>query len=182
MSGASRNITDIFEMKPEARSGVRSTKMAPSQHEEEASENSQSAPEDYSRGASCSDHPLTYANISVFAADIKSIFSAAIMDIKPNFLAMTEKMAAAETAGKHRDKAIHRLDRVASCHFVELNRHIEDLDNRGRRNNIRVRGIPESVETDEIVPALQRVFNSLLERQEDAGIYAACRALFLKRK
>lgn len=33
-----------------------------------------------------------------------------------------------------------------------------------------MRGIPESVESDQIVPALQRVFNSLLERQEDTEI------------
>lgn len=51
-----------------------------------------------------------------------------------------------------------------------MNRHLEDLDNRGRKNNIRVRGIPETVDTDQIVPALQKVFNSLLERAEDTEI------------
>lgn len=45
----------------------------------------------------------------------------------------------------------------------------EALDNRRRRNKIRVRGIPKSVDTDQIIPALQH-FNSLLERQEDTEI------------
>ena len=60
-----------------------------------------------------------------------------------------------------------------------MNRHIEDLDNRGRRCNVRVRGIPESVEADQIVTTLGSVFNSLLERQEDApiGFVRAHRAL-----
>lgn len=78
-----------------------------------------------------------------------------------------------EAAGKRRVKAIHRLEKVVDSHaeqFIEMNRHLEDLDNRRRRNNIRVRLIPETVDPDQIIPALQRVFNSLLERQEDMDI------------
>lgn len=147
--------------------------MAPVQREEDLSEDSLSATEDNGRRETRPDHPLTYADMSVFAADIKASFSAAITDLKTNLLVLTEKMATAETAGKHRDRAINRLDRVVSSHahhFIEMNRHLEDLDNRGRRCNIRVRGIPESVDTDQISHALQRVFNSLLERPEDTDI------------
>ena len=57
-----------------------------------------------------------------------------------------------------------------ASHLIDINRHLEDLDNRGRRANIRVRGIPESVENAQIIPTLRRVFNSLLEGQEDAAI------------
>lgn len=103
----------------------------------------------------------------MIAADIKSTFSPAITDLKSNLLALNEKMAVAETVG---NKAICRLERVSvtqNHHFIEMNRHSEDLDNRGRRNNIHVRGIPETVEPAQIITALQQVFNSLLERQED---------------
>lgn len=51
-----------------------------------------------------------------------------------------------------------------------MNRHLEDLDNHGHRCNIRVRGIPETVDSDQMIPALQKVFNSLLERQEYTAI------------
>lgn len=57
-----------------------------------------------------------------------------------------------------------------SAHLIEMNRQLEDLDNRGRRHNIRVRGIPESVEPGNIVSALQYVFNELLEHQTDTHI------------
>lgn len=111
--------------------------------------------------------------MSLIAADIKSTFSAAITDLKTNLMVLTEKLASAEAAGKHRDKAIHRLEKISvtqSQHFIKMNRHLEDLDNRGRRCNIRVRGIPETLEPDQIIPALQRVFNNLLDRQEDMDI------------
>lgn len=57
-----------------------------------------------------------------------------------------------------------------SLYFIENNRHLEDLDNRGRRNNIRVRGNPEFVQNEQITLTLQRVFKSLLERHVDTEI------------
>lgn len=165
-------IPDIFKAKQLSGGDTRS-KMAPAHNEEEYSEDSQSAPEDSGRGKHKPDHPLTFADMSLIAADIKATFSAAITDLKTSMLVINEKMAAAEAAGRHRDKAIGRLEKASltqSQHLINMNRHIEDLDNRGRRCNIRVRGIPESVEQAQIAPALQRVFNSLLERPEDMEI------------
>lgn len=107
--------------------------------EDDFNEDSHPATEDNGRGTSRPDLLLTYANISDFAADNKSTFSAAINDLKTNLLVLTEKMASAEADGKQREKAIHRLEKVTtsqSLHFIEISRHIEDLDNRGRRNNI----------------------------------------------
>lgn len=141
--------------------------------EDDFSEDSQSAAEENGRITPHSDLPLTYAGMSGFAADIKATFSAAITDLKSSMLILTDKMATAEHAGRCRDKALNRLDRVTqtqSQQLIEINKHLEDLDNRGRRNNIRVRGIPETVEADQITPALQRVFNSLLERPEETDI------------
>lgn len=147
--------------------------MATPRMEEEYSEDSQSTMEDNGRGTPHPDLPLTYAGMSGFAADIKAAFSAAITDLKSSMLVLTDKMATAEEEGRHRDKARHRLEKVTSSksqHLIGINKHLEDLDNRGRRNNIRVRGIPESVDAEQITPALQRVFNSLLERPEDTAI------------
>lgn len=45
-----------------------------------------------------------------------------------------------------------------------MNRHLEDLDNRGRRQNLRVRGLPESVEGDLVSQSVIGLFNSILDR------------------
>lgn len=50
-------------------------------------------------------------------------------------------------------------DSLASA-FSQMQSQIEDLDNRKRRNNLRLRGIPES-ET-ELIPTVIRLFKSLL--------------------
>lgn len=76
-------------------------------------------------------------------------------------------MASVEKAGKYRDKAIQRLEQITDCHakhIIEMNRHLEDLDNRGRRNNLRVGGIPETITSKQIPQLFQKVFNNILER------------------
>lgn len=56
--------------------------------------------------------------------------------------------------------------------FSQMQSQIEDLDNRNRRNNLRIRGIPESV-TD-LIPTIIRLFKSLLP-DTDAGAFTCDR-------
>lgn len=44
--------------------------------------------------------------------------------------------------------------------------HLEDLDNRGRQNNIRVRGLPEATQDEDLHVTLQAIFNSILGHPE----------------
>ena len=51
--------------------------------------------------------------------------------------------------------------------FAHLQAQVEDLDNRNRRQNLRLRGFPESI-TD-LIPAVIRLFKSLLPEREAAA-------------
>lgn len=44
----------------------------------------------------------------------------------------------------------------------ESRRHLEDLDNRGRRNNFRIRGVPELGGVEDVPLILESIFNDLL--------------------
>ena len=60
--------------------------------------------------------------------------------------------------------AVHRTQLQGSEHRLmlrDMQRHLEDLDNRGRRNNIRVRGLPEADEAEDLQKTLQTMFNDL---------------------
>lgn len=157
-SARSKQIPDIF--KTQNRRSMAGAKMARAQMQEENDDfdnASLAASEDLVRDPSPPELPLTYAAMMDIAADIKKLFSAAITDLKADILMLTEQMAAGERAGRHREKAIKRLEEVSSTHSQRLiasNRHLEDLDNRGRRSNIRIRGIPETVTANQIKPAL----------------------------
>ncbi|CAH2295381.1 Hypothetical predicted protein [Pelobates cultripes] len=56
--------------------------------------------------------------------------------------------------------------------LIFLQKKIEDLDNRGRRNNLRIRGIPEAPEgtNENITQTLTNLFNQLLGRPVDTPI------------
>lgn len=62
-----------------------------------------------------------------------------------------------------------RLSTQASA-LREFQRHLEDLDNRGRRNNIRVRGLPEATQDEDLQVTLQAIFNNVLGRPENQRI------------
>lgn len=44
---------------------------------------------------------------------------------------------------------------------------MEDLDNRGRHRNLRVRGVPESIDPNQLSQTVASIFNDLLERPLD---------------
>uniref|UniRef100_A0A8C5MIZ2 Transposase element L1Md-A101/L1Md-A102/L1Md-A2 n=1 Tax=Leptobrachium leishanense TaxID=445787 RepID=A0A8C5MIZ2_9ANUR len=75
-----------------------------------------------------------------------------------------------------RDASMAHLDRLQAqlneqSHYVtDLRRSVDDLDNRGRRNNVRIRGVPEPEDTEDIPLILQTLFNALLERPPDTPI------------
>lgn len=64
-------------------------------------------------------------------------------------------------------------DRVVEQHTQQIHMLFaiaEDYENRNRCNNLRIRGIPESVSTTNILPALKRLFNELLGTEETLPI------------
>lgn len=62
--------------------------------------------------------------------------------------------------------AIHRVNHRVDTHAIQLRDlqwHVEDLD-RGRRHNLCVRVLPESLDIDQLYPMVVGIFNNLLDR------------------
>lgn len=69
--------------------------------------------------------------------------------------------------------AIQQVQQETSIHAQHLNdmsRHIEDLDNRGWRHNLRLRGIPELVEEPQVQQVVWAICHTLLGRPPDAPV------------
>lgn len=117
-------------MSHSAAQSTGTSKMGPDDHKN--SEDSQATSEYTMRHCSPPDHPLTYADMLIFAVDIKHTFFSAITELKADMLALNERAHTAEHLGQKRDKAISRLESVSTAHTAQLiavNRHLEDLDN-----------------------------------------------------
>ncbi|CAH2325024.1 Hypothetical predicted protein [Pelobates cultripes] len=67
---------------------------------------------------------------------------------------------------------IQSLQQTHNEAILFLQRKIEDLDNRGRRNNLRIRGLPEAPdgESENVTLTLTSLFNKLLNRPHDTSI------------
>ncbi|CAH2284469.1 Hypothetical predicted protein [Pelobates cultripes] len=65
--------------------------------------------------------------------------------------ALTTRMAATDTAVARQGEML-----------LSMRRHLEDVDNRGRRCNIRIRGVPETEGSENVIEILMELFRSLL--------------------
>lgn len=107
------------------------------------------------------------------ASDIKNTLSAAISDLRADIQAIALRVEEVETTQARHDVSLCQVQQLTESHAMhlrEINRHMEDLDNRGRCRNLRVRGIPESIDPSHLSQAVTNIFNDLLERLPDTPI------------
>lgn len=108
-----------------------------------------------------------------FAMDIKSTVTAAITDIKTDIQAVAHRIDNVEQTTQTHAAAIRQVQRTYDTQLsqlFELHRHVEDLDNRGRRHNIRVRGVPESTDPGSLQQTIYAKCNYLIDRPADSPI------------
>lgn len=124
------------------------------------------------RSTSSAEHGLTsyrppnLQDLQAVATDIKDTLFSAISDLRHEIQAIAGRMHHVEHATAQQQIAVKKIHHRVDSHTLQLRdlqRHVEDLDNRGRRHNLRVRGLPESVEQDQILPAVTDLFNRLLD-------------------
>lgn len=73
------------------------------------------------------------------AVDIKHTLTAAITELRIDIQAITGRVSAVEKTTAIHSTALHRNHLIIDTHTWQLramNHHLEDLDNRGRRNNL----------------------------------------------
>lgn len=111
-------------------------------------------------------HPSLH-NLHSVAADIKDTLLATITDLRIDIQTITGRAQEVEKIAAHQSSAIRQAHHVLDTHILhlwDLNRHMEDLDNRGRHHNLQLRGLPESIETDHIQAEVIGLFNTLFDR------------------
>lgn len=97
--------------------------------------------------------------------DVKSTCRTEIQVLQTGLKHLADRMEMAEEEIQETKLAVHRTQLQGADHremLRDMQRHVEDLDNRGRRNNIRVRGIPEAEGPEDLQTILQSVFNNLI--------------------
>uniref|UniRef100_A0A803J9X1 L1 transposable element RRM domain-containing protein n=1 Tax=Xenopus tropicalis TaxID=8364 RepID=A0A803J9X1_XENTR len=156
------------------------SKMAPAlEDREEDSETNKEPSELESESEEALDIPTYLANLPS-KADIKEMLQEVtatlkeeIMDIKRDMISLatrTEDIEQNQSKIITNQKTIYTHIQQQDSVIMELQRQTEDQENRSRRNNIRVRGVPETIQTDDIRQALLQIFNSILHRDPTSDI------------
>lgn len=87
---------------------------------------------------------LSIMDLKAVATDIKDTLSAAIAELRLDLRSLSERVTRKEQAVEDHDLVLQRSTTKIDDHTLQLrefNRQLEDLDNRGCRRNMRVRGI-----------------------------------------
>lgn len=86
------------------------------------------------------DQPPSLLDLLKAALDIKNNLLAAISDLKSDIKAVAHCLTDVEQTSQTHAEAIRQVQKTYNTqlpHIFDLHRQVEDLDNRGRRHNIR---------------------------------------------
>ncbi|XP_069812865.1 uncharacterized protein [Dendropsophus ebraccatus] len=94
-------------------------------------------------------------------------------DLKSAVAAITTSISSLESRHTELDKAITAVAPRVDAHEAvlrDLITHVDDLENRGRRNNVKVRGLPEDIGPERLVDTVRSIFNQYLGDPEGTHI------------
>lgn len=110
---------------------------------------------------------LNIHDLRAIANDIKDTLSAAIAELRVDIHTLSDRVVEVEKTSAKHDIVLRKATRKIDTHTLQLReaqRHIEDLDNRGRRHNLRIRGMTEAIDSEHLTPAVTELFNGLFDR------------------
>lgn len=91
------------------------------------------------------------SNLRTIATDIKDTLTAVITDLRLDIQAIAGRVQEVEKNANHQGLIIRHMNQTLDTHTLQLHNlhhHMEDLDNHGRRHNLRVHGLHESVDPE----------------------------------
>uniref|UniRef100_A0A8C5M7N6 Uncharacterized protein n=1 Tax=Leptobrachium leishanense TaxID=445787 RepID=A0A8C5M7N6_9ANUR len=116
----------------------------------------------------------TKADLAASTSGLQESLLAEIRGLRKELGSLQHRVQHVETTQAQQSETltIHTSSLQSQNQILQtMARHLEDLENRGRRNNIRVRGLPELEQSpSDLKNTLLRLFNGLIQRNLDAEI------------
>lgn len=117
--------------------------------------------------------PPSLFDLEKLVSDIKNTVTAVTADLRTNIQAVAHRTGEVEQTTQTHAAAIRQVQSTYDSqlsHLLDLHRHVEDLNNRVRRHNIRVWGVPESTDPGTLQQTICTIFNDLIDRPADSPI------------
>ncbi|KAM9311579.1 rap guanine nucleotide exchange factor 6-like [Gastrophryne carolinensis] len=113
------------------------------------------------------------ADLEAVAVTIERALRREIEDLQQKSSALDTKIASLEDSRTDHETRLVALERAQELHhqqLIDLRLQTDDQENRNRRNNLKIRGIPESVRSETLRPLAMEMFNFMLGRPPDAEL------------
>ncbi|KAM5140586.1 uncharacterized protein ACMZJ9_014461 [Mantella aurantiaca] len=96
-----------------------------------------------------------------------------IDNIRSDLVATTSRVTQLEVTTTNIQQQVEQLDTSYSSILVQLQSHqllIDDLENRSRRNNLKIKGLPESISSSDLKSTVSHIINEILECPMDTPL------------
>lgn len=113
------------------------------------------------------------AKLELQAVRLEGLVKRELRAVQESLTNISSKMEQAEQEFKKLENRVQRLEGASSTqdsHLLKLAMQIIDLENRQRRNNLRLRGIPESIALTDLKPTVKRILNHYLNLKSEEDL------------
>lgn len=107
----------------------------------------------------------TKADIEGLILRIEEAHSRDIQEVRADLHALTDRVDSGEatiSSLTHRIEALECSQESQDATAVDLQLHLEDLEDRSRRNNLRLRGIPEATGVEDLSATVTAIFQEVM--------------------
>lgn len=108
----------------------------------------------------------TRADIETLIQRIDEAHKRDIQEVREDLHTVTERVTSGETAVTALESRVQALERANDIHTreaQEMQLHLEEMEDRSRRNNLRLRGIPEATGPEDLQETVTAIFHRILE-------------------
>lgn len=92
-----------------------------------------------------------------------------IQEVRGEVSSLADRVSSGETAVSSLEERVSALEQARDLHrdtAISLQLHMEDVEDRSRRNNLRLRGIPETVSVEHLAEAVKNIFRTVLDEAD----------------
>lgn len=115
----------------------------------------------------------TKEELQVLLSDLKVAVREELSEVTAKLEVMDKRMGICESSQSSADARIELLERKFKTQhqkLLQLQLQAEEFENRSRRNNVRIKGIPETIKPPELRKTVTDVFNKYLGKTADNHI------------
>lgn len=112
------------------------------------------------------------ADIEAIAGHLEATHQREVKAVRTE-VQVTARVSAGETALTTMDKRLAELEAAQRSHMeatIAMQLHMEDLEDRSRRNNVRIKGLPEATGSEDLPETVSAIIAQLLEDSLPANL------------